>query len=111
MHASLVNSTSCRLGGPGHALPHVHSSPVLAQLSPATWVADGVLRCASPPAKRAGALGVWRYDFGAAPLPGLVSDDARFVPDHDTPCPMGEALSRPHTWRTPTPCTSHAVHC
>ena len=91
---SLLNATSCRIGGRGRDLPYVHSRPTIAALAPATQIADGVLQCAAPPAGHTGALGRMLLDFGDAPsTAGDVYGDAAIVPDRRRPCPLGDVLS------------------
>lgn len=94
LHEAMLNSTSCRVGGPGHALPFVHSRPVKAFMARVVAIAPGVVQCNVPAARRAGALGSLRVDFGsAAGLSGSVFGDATLVENRGRPCGMGPSFS------------------
>ena len=94
LHARLLNSTSCRVGGDGAGLPDVHSRPVRAVLSPAAAIAPNVVQCVVPPANRTGALGRTFLDFGnPADAGGALYGDAALSADRDVPCGAGPTLS------------------
>ena len=94
LHAELLNSTSCRIGSHGSKLPWIHSRPVLAQLSPTTHIAQGVLQCRVPPADRTGALGVLLRSFSRlSELGGELYGDAALAADRDRPCGLGPVFS------------------
>ena len=94
VHPSLLNSTSCRIGGSGDHLPFVHSRAVTARLSPTEQIANGVLQCAVPPANRTGAIGVVSLDFGSElDHIGTLLGHATHVPDRVRPCAIGDTFS------------------
>ena len=93
VHPAMLPSASCRVGATGVQLPLVHSRPVDAQLSAATQISDGVLQCLVPPARRTGALGRLRLDFGSAPLPADLYGDAALQSDSVRPCALGQIFS------------------
>jgi hypothetical protein len=94
VHQSLLNATSCRVGGLGDHLPYVHSRPVLARLSSTAQIADGVLQCAAPPAERVGAVDGSFFDFSDPRVAvGTLIGDAALVADRDRPCALGTSFS------------------
>ena len=94
LHEVVLNSTSCRFGGPGHHMPLVHSRPVKAFMSRVFSIAPGVVQCNAPAARRAGALSTLRVDFGAtSELRGFLYGNAVLVRDRDRPCSLGSVFS------------------